>query len=204
MRKIYARRRFTAVMISFAIILFAGSGVAFSFASAGPATWDGVANVNASLNMSVSGSVGESSPGLIAHFDSAPANNLNIVAQHQVAFTQPGQFLIWHFYVENTGTIPTRITEINHENTGFTFCPLFQSLLGNNFEQFGFNAEILNENELLNHVFEADEVKTLRLLVQWAPDTSNWDYESVQDALNVSLNFQATMLTEIIYEPVFN
>ena len=32
-----------AVMIFFAIILFAGSGVAFSFASAGPVTFGGFA-----------------------------------------------------------------------------------------------------------------------------------------------------------------
>ena len=193
-----------AVMISFAIILFAGSGVAFSFAAAGSVTFGGLANVNASLNMAVSGGVGESSHGLTAHFDVATANGLNIVAHHHVVFTQPGQYLIWHFDVKNTGTIPTRIVEINHDNYGFTFCPLFQILLGNNFEQIGFYAEILNKNELLDYIFEADETKTLQLLVEWTPNTSNWDYHSITYALTSPLNFQASMLTEIIYEPVFN
>ena len=78
-------------------------------------------------------------------------------------------------------------------------------MFGQNLEHFGFNAQILNEDELMAADFAPLEVRTLRLLVEWNPDTGKWDKDEMSTYLsqNQAL-FEISMHTEIIYEPVFD
>ena len=200
MGKIRARRRFSAVMICFALMLFAGS--AFAFASAAPIALGGTANVNASLKMIISGATGESTYYMASSsYVVMPPNGVAISAHHNVVFTQPGQYLIWHFEIKNAGTIPTRIVEINQSNFDFQMCAHFHNALGHNVDLLGFSATILNHEELVGADFAPEEVKTLTLLVQWAPNISAWDEHAVQHG---KTSLEISMYTEIIYEPMFD
>ena len=116
--KIRNKRLMTILVTAFAVVFMAGS--AFAFTMRGPLVFQGTANVNALLELSIVEVTNEPAQSVLNRYNAtavvihpyafAPGNKL---AMFEVGFTRPTPQLIFEFRVENTGSMPAVITGVD-------------------------------------------------------------------------------------------
>ena len=116
------KKLINTLVAAFVVVVMAGS--AFAFVNQGALVFEGTANVNASLELTlVSGSITRSgfthshpvrSFFVGGYHDTwtGPARTVSFVTD----FDRPGQYVHYNIVVENTGTIPARLTGANFVN----------------------------------------------------------------------------------------
>ena len=104
------KKLLNTLVAAFVVVVMAGS--AFAFVSRGALTFQGVANVNAEIELQINYFTEH-----YIHPNREAFERHPVVLQPRhvlfgADFTQPGQRAVWRGYIVNTGTMPARITDI--------------------------------------------------------------------------------------------
>ncbi|MCL2411147.1 MAG: hypothetical protein FWC97_05830 [Treponema sp.] len=187
------KRHLTAITILFALVFLAGS--AFAFVSAGPIFLNGTANVNASLQLLIvqvdtaysTMSQPWINPSVLTSDFSGSLGSLFV--EHYAKFDNPFQYVEWRFWIENVGTIPARITQVN-----------FEELTNSLYQGFDWGFDIQVDQSLMGTVVEPGDKVEMVIRVDWNPDLTFLNFDSFLGLGDPEHKFQ----TQLHYTAAYN